>query len=223
MTRVFIGPLLVLVFVLSAGALSPRPTAKSTLRLPAIPYRYANVELPAVAAAAAQAPGPRPAVLIREIVPMPFAGPARSPAAVIERLESFDANADHRISRDELPERMQGLVARGDRNADAALDSDEIHGLLDATLGHTRVSFRPQSSEGLPGVISDLKLPPAKHARALAIVSAHRVPGNVKGPASKEFHAEMSALLDKEEYENFVAAAARLSRSPRIIFKPDIP
>jgi hypothetical protein len=47
MTHIFIGPLLVLVFVLSAGALSPRPTAKSTLKLPAIPYRYANVELPA--------------------------------------------------------------------------------------------------------------------------------------------------------------------------------
>ena len=67
-----------------------------------------------VAAAAAQAPGPRPAVLITEVLPASFAVPGRSPAAVIERLRSFDANADHRISRDELPERMQGLVARGD-------------------------------------------------------------------------------------------------------------
>ena len=48
MTRILFGPLLVLVFVLSAAVLSPsRPAAKNTLKLPATPYRYANVELPA--------------------------------------------------------------------------------------------------------------------------------------------------------------------------------
>ena len=48
MTRILFGPLLVLVFVLNAVALSStRPPAKSTLKLPATPYRYANVELPA--------------------------------------------------------------------------------------------------------------------------------------------------------------------------------
>ena len=49
---------------------------------------------------------------------------------MIERLMSFDRNADHRISREELPERMQGLVARGDKNADADLDLDEIRSLM---------------------------------------------------------------------------------------------
>jgi cytochrome c peroxidase len=48
MTRILFGRLLVLVFVVSAAALLPsRPSAKSTLKLPATPYRYANVELPA--------------------------------------------------------------------------------------------------------------------------------------------------------------------------------
>ena len=48
MTQILFGPLLVLVFVLSAAALSPlRPAAKNKLNLPAKPYRYANVELPA--------------------------------------------------------------------------------------------------------------------------------------------------------------------------------
>jgi cytochrome c peroxidase len=47
MTRILFGPLLVLVFVLDAAALSSRPAAKSTLKLPATPYQYANVELPA--------------------------------------------------------------------------------------------------------------------------------------------------------------------------------
>jgi cytochrome c peroxidase len=48
MTRTLLfGPLLVFVFLLNAAALSSRPAAKSKLTLPATPYRYANVELPA--------------------------------------------------------------------------------------------------------------------------------------------------------------------------------
>jgi hypothetical protein len=173
-----------------------------------------------VAAAAAQAPGPRRAVLISEGSPASFALPGRSPAAVIERLLSFDVNADGRISRDELPERMQGLVASGDRNADAALDSDEIRALVNAADSEpVRGSFRGHSSEGLPGVIKDLKLTPAKYAGALAIVSAHKLSRNTSDPTGSDPFGEMRALLDDEEYENFVAAAARLSRSrsPQLI------
>jgi cytochrome c peroxidase len=47
MTRLLVAPLLILVVVLSAAALPRRPTPKGTLKLPATPYRYANVELPA--------------------------------------------------------------------------------------------------------------------------------------------------------------------------------
>ena len=167
-----------------------------------------------VAAAAAQAPGPRRAVLITEGPPASFAVPGRSPAAVIERLRSFDANADDRISRDELPERMQGLVARGDKDADDALDSDEIRALVTpASSGSTRVSFRSQSSEGLPGVIRDLKLSPEKHLRALVIAGAQKPPRRVDDPASSTLLGDMKALLDDEEYENFLAAATRLSRT----------
>jgi hypothetical protein len=168
-----------------------------------------------VGAAAAQAPERlRPAVLITEVPAAPFGG--KSPLAAIERLLSFDANADRRLSRDELPERMQGLVARGDTNADAALDSDEIRALVTAAASErVRVAFRPQPSDGLPGVISDLKLPAAKHAQALAVVSALKLPRNVHA-VSSDLDREMRALLDAEEYENFAAAAARLSRNPLV-------
>jgi cytochrome c peroxidase len=47
MTRILIGPLLVLLLVLSSAVLPSRPAAKNTLKLPVTPYRYANVELPA--------------------------------------------------------------------------------------------------------------------------------------------------------------------------------
>ena len=39
-----------------------------------------------------------------------------SPEQVVARLMSFDSNRDGRVAIDELSERMQGLVARGDRN-----------------------------------------------------------------------------------------------------------
>ena len=124
------------------------------------------------------------------------------------------------ITHDELPERMQGLVARGDKNADAALDSDEIRALVSAaSSGPTRVSFRAQSSEGLPGVIRDLKLSPEKHLRALVIVGPHKPPRTANDPESSALLGEMKALLDDEEYENFLAAATRLSRSADIRFR----
>lgn len=189
-----------------------------------------------VAAVAAQAPGPstrargtperveggpRRAFLIREVRSGGFGGPMSSPDAVIERLASFDANRDHRISRDELPERMQALVARGDRNADAALDSEEIRSLVTAPASSERVSFsfRSEPSDGLPGVVNDLKLPAAKHEHALAIVSRHKLPRTVNEATSSGLFAEMKALLDDEDYENFVAATARLSRRPPVIIK----
>jgi hypothetical protein len=174
-----------------------------------------------VAAAAAQPPGPRAAVFTTEIrANHSFVGPARSPAVVIERLESFDVNADGRVSQAELPERMQKLVALGDKNADALLDSDEIRALVKAASSELRrVAFQSEPSGGLPGVISDLKLSLAKHERALVIVGLHKPPREVKDPATSALFEEMKALLDDEEYENFVAATTRLSKGRDLRFR----
>jgi hypothetical protein len=156
----------------------------------------------------------RPAVLI-QVTPTTAATAARSPLAVIERLLSFDANKDRRITRDELPERMQPLIARGDKNADAALDWEEIQALVNAASSdRTRVGFRFQPSEGLPGVISDLKLSPEKREQALAIVN--KLAPHLNHPAGDDVYKAMRLLLDDEEYENFAAAAARLSKTAQI-------
>jgi hypothetical protein len=45
---------------------------------------------------------------------------------IVERIMSFDKNKDGKITKDELPERMQGLIAKGDTNKDGALDKEEI-------------------------------------------------------------------------------------------------
>jgi len=173
--------------------------------------------LTGVGLAAAQAPeGIRPAVLITTTPTTPPGAP-RSPLAVIERVMSYDANKDLQLSRDELPERMQGIIARGDRNADGILDFEELRTLVNAAAAErTRVAFRREPSEGLPGVVRDLKLSPEKHERALAIVNAHKPPPNVKEPSNGDLYKAMRSLLDDEEYENFVAATERLSKTVQV-------
>jgi hypothetical protein len=139
---------------------------------------------------------------------------ARSPLAVIERLMSFDANKDHRITRDELPERMQALIARSDKNADGVLDAEEVRAAVNAASSdRTRVAVRFQPSDGLPGVINDLKLSPAKREQALAILGADKLTPNVNAPATSDLYKAMRLLLHDEEYENFAAAVARLSKT----------
>jgi cytochrome c peroxidase len=170
-------------------------------------------------AAAAQAPVVlRSALTITAMPPVPLAPRARSLDAMIERLMSFDGNGDHRIAHRELPERMQGVVARGDWNADGALDSLEIGSIVNTVPSERAVRpFRSPPFEGMSGVIRDLKLPPAKHAGAQAIVSAHVASQNFSDQTRRGFYAEMRGLLDGEEYENFVAATTRLSRISPVI------
>ena len=166
-------------------------------------------------AAARQPDGVRRAVLIHT-TPPPSSPPAPpSPlSAITERLLSFDADGDIHVSRNELPERMQGLIARGDRNGDATLDVGEIRALVTAASAEpTRALFRPKQFDGLPGVISDMRLSPEKQERALAIVAAHKPLRSASEPIDREIYKAMRSLLDDEEYENFVAAATRLSKT----------
>lgn len=167
-------------------------------------------------AAAQGRDGIHAAMLITTPAPLAFLSANLPLSDVTERLMSFDSNKDHLVSRDELPERMQGLIARGDRNADAALDLVEMGPLVNTeSPERNRVFSRPQPSDGLAGVISDLKLSPAKQERAVAIMNAYKATPRGNDPTGRNLYAQMRSLLDDEEYENFVAAAARLDRRLR--------
>ncbi|MCA9121007.1 MAG: hypothetical protein H6822_31025 [Planctomycetaceae bacterium] len=48
---------------------------------------------------------------------------------MLSRVFSFDKNEDGKISKDELPERMHGMIRNGDTNGDEALDRDELRAI----------------------------------------------------------------------------------------------
>jgi hypothetical protein len=141
-----------------------------------------------------------------------------TPLSVVDRLLSFDADSDHRIARDELPERMQDVVARGDRNADGHLDSDEIRALVSSPPPERRtVFFEAQRPGQLVDVVSDLRLPQPTHDWAMAIVKAYTHLRNVNDSTSPDLYEGMREVLEDEDYENFVAAVARMRKGPVIV------
>src|SRR5262249_9578925 len=99
---------------------------------------------------------------------------------IVERLMSFDKNKDGKLSKDELPERMQDLFTKGDLNKDGFLDKDEIKKLAEARA--RAGSFPGRGGRGGPGgrfgpggpgrsleqVVDDLKLADKKKETATA-------------------------------------------------------
>lgn len=60
-------------------------------------------------------------------------GPAaRNPEDTVNRLMQFDKNADGKLGKDELPERMQAVFARGDKDGDGFLSKDEVKAIAEA-------------------------------------------------------------------------------------------
>ena len=62
---------------------------------------------------------------------------------------SFDKNGDGKVSKDEMPERMQRILERADTNKDDALDKEEIEKLAERFSGR-RGPRRPGDGEGRP-------------------------------------------------------------------------
>ena len=61
---------------------------------------------------------------------------------LMEILQSYDANNDGMLTKDELPQRMQGLVSRGDTNGDGALSKDELNAMVNAQAAQDSQRFR---------------------------------------------------------------------------------
>jgi hypothetical protein len=159
--------------------------------------------------------------------------PARmTPDDVVARLMQFDRNNDFKIAIDELPDRMQTLVVRGDQSDDLMLDAKEIrrmtavgpempvlfkssqfaiYGFLDTGTLSTRTHIENS--------IDDLRLAPqaAQEAKRVALALAddfeRTSPTSVGQRLTDERRAllltRLSSLLTEEERDNLNAALTR--------------
>ena len=151
-----------------------------------------------------------------------------SPDEVVARLMSFDRNSDGRVAREELLERMQDLVARGDSDSDGALDATEIRRLAitppaadqvrGLQIGHYsfggEVGFSSRSH--IEGALDDLRLADSTRDQALALVTGFL--DTLESPASATLLKEMESLLTPEQLADFkVALTSRdLGRDLRV-------
>jgi hypothetical protein len=151
---------------------------------------------------------------------------------IVERIMSFDKNKDGKITKDELPERMQDLIAKGDTNKDGALDKDEIKKL--ATELARNGSFRGFDGRGGPGegfrrgpggrflpgnglppggeierALADLRLADKKKDQAEAAVRAHQENARkLMDVARADLLVKMKGVLSEDEFKTFKAAVA---------------
>lgn len=78
-----------------------------------------------------------------EYLPSPADPNANKPDETVQRLMALDRNGDGVLSRDEVPERLQGLFTRADVNHDGKLSSEEIRA---SAAGQTGPKGRVQHS-----------------------------------------------------------------------------
>jgi hypothetical protein len=158
---------------------------------------------------------------------------------IVERIMAFDKNKDGKVSKDELPERMHDLIARGDTNKDGALDKDEIKKLATTLGGFGRRGEFGIRIEGpgpgvpgpgpgvIEGVVDDLKLSGKNKDQAKAAVKAYQE--NVRklmDQARAELLQKMKEVLSEEELKDFKAALERPRGGGGVFFNvapPDAP
>jgi hypothetical protein len=141
--------------------------------------------------------------------------------AVVARLMSFDQNRDGKIVADELAERMEGLLSRGDRNGDAALDASEVR-MLSESPQTVQTAFRNlsggygfgdsvgQSSRShIENSIDDLRLAPQVHADAKRIGVAFAE--QLEAAALANLRSAIAPLLTPAQMTQFETDLTRLA------------
>ena len=119
---------------------------------------------------------------------------------VLARMMSFDRDRDGKVATDELSERMQNLVGRGDRSGDGALDESEIRLLA------TSQQFAARSLSGGYG-FGDIS----------GLSSRNHIENSIddlrlSADASREAKRIANAFVD--EFEGAAAANLRYALSP---------
>jgi hypothetical protein len=181
----------------------------------------------------------------RQEIRVPFASPI-SVDDIVARILSFDKNKKGKVTKNDLPERMQFLIDLGDTNKDGALDQAEIRELVNRlrsvpaaggfVRGQVRVAPPFGSGPGgsvrfdvavrantnaIEGAVEDLRLSGGKKEEAMAAVKAHQE--NIRklmDQARAELLQKMATILSEEELNDFKAAMDRPRGGVTIVAPP---
>lgn len=124
-----------------------------------------------------------------------------SPEETVSMLLQFDKNGDGMLQKNEVPERMQGIFARGDANQDGVLTRDE---LLQTAQ---KQSQQASASRGGGG-----------GERRGGFDGERRGPGGPGGGGMMRFDPVMRALNTDEDG---VISAAEWGKAPQVLAKLD--
>ena len=138
------------------------------------------------------------------------------PEDVVAHLMLFDRNGDGFVEVSELSERMQPLVAKGDRGGDGALDAAEIRSLT-ASTQQLRSQFGGSYGFGdslgqtsrmhIDNTIDDLRLASAANEEAKRIATAFA--DELEATALANFRSAMEPILTAEQLAAFEADLTR--------------
>jgi hypothetical protein len=139
-------------------------------------------------------------------------GPAVTVDYIVERIMSFDKNGDGKVTADELPERMQHLIAMGDTNKDGVLDKEEVRALavtLEA-LGGLLNGGGPPGGKGPPNfvrAVDDLELQGDVYQKATKIAREQQDKlRKYDEEVRTDMLAQMKEILRDPDYRAFKAA-----------------
>jgi len=160
-------------------------------------------------------------------IPSPRPEPQTKPEVVVARLMSFDQNHDGRVTRAELPERMQTLLARDNVTRDEGLDANDVQRLAERPAPQVVVRGFQAGHYGfgedsgifdsrlhIEGAIEDLRLAGATREKALSI--GRTFADAVKAHARADLFAVANAVLTPEQLDAFTAALEQQPRVPEI-------
>jgi hypothetical protein len=136
---------------------------------------------------------------------------------VVARVMAFDADDDGHVRRQELPERMHDIVARGDRNGIGSLNRDDVRAIASSQTAidvpRIALNLRPAPEISVDALLGDLGLDAARRDAALAATARTRDEAAQAAVASVErFREEVRGLLDAKQ---LVALSAILERPVR--------
>ena len=123
---------------------------------------------------------------------------------LVERVMVFDKNKTGKVAKEDLPERMQHLIALGDTNGDGCLDRAELVKLAMSKSARGPNQGRAFSTADAERALARLPLVEPAKTKAQAAVDAHKEATRKAGDQRRaNLLQQMRETLSEEQFKRF--------------------